>query len=87
MCVLRAVENALLKARVSDRKSIASYLKRIYRAESIEQAKDWLTLFRKKWASKYSKLASWWEDHFEDLTHFLTFPQEIRSMIYTTNQL
>jgi transposase-like protein len=86
-CILHAVKRTLVKVRIRDRRMVAEDLKKIYKAVNSEGAKMALNYFRSRWVKSYPGIVKWWEEHFEDLTEFFKFPQEVRKMIYTTNQL
>ncbi len=86
-CILHAVRNTLAKVKVRDRSEIARELKEIYKASSMEKALKMLKRFAGKWGKKYPGVVKWWEERAEELLAFMEFPEEIRGMIYTTNQV
>ena len=86
-CVLHAVKNTLTKVKVRDRSEIAKDLKEIYKARNKVEAINKLKMFRVKWCKKYPKIVKWWEEKADELLAFMEFPEEIRSMIYTTNSI
>ena len=60
-------------------------LKKIYQAPSEKAARDAFEQFKLIWMNKYGYAVKSWEANWENLTHFLRFPPEIRKVIYTTN--
>jgi len=86
-CVLHAVKNTLTKVKVRDRSEIAKDLKEIYKARNKVEAINKLKMLRVKWCKKYPKIVKWWEEKADELLAFMEFPEEIRSMIYTTNSI
>ncbi len=86
-CVLHAVRYTSTRVRVSDRAKISFMLKRIYRAESKERAKEAFKEFKIKYQRIYPRVVKFWEENLNDLLRFFEFPVEIRRFIYTTNQL
>ena len=86
-CVMHAVRNTLMKVKVRDRSEIANDLKKVYKARDKAEAIKELEEFRAKWGKRYPKVVKWWEDKAEELLGFMAFPEEIRSMIYTTNSI
>jgi len=77
----------MLTVKVRDRTEIARDLKEIYKAwDKVETIKE-LKRFRAKWDKRYPKVVKWWEEKAEELLAFMEFPEEIRSMIYTTNSI
>ena len=87
LCVLHAVREALNKARKKDREAVAEALKKIYRAESPEEAEEALRNLRERWGGVYPKLVERWETKAYALLAFLRHPKPIRRYLYTTNQL
>jgi len=87
LCVLHTVRNSLNKVRAKDRGLFAEDLKRIYRAETEEKAKEGILRLKERWGKIYPKVVKKWEDKAYALLTFLRYPKEIRQFIYTTNQL
>ena len=54
---------------------------------SEEEALEALDDFGKKWNSKYPMIQHSWETHWNDLSEFFKYPEEIRRVIYTTNSI
>ena len=46
-----------------------------------------LESFDKKWSARYPQIAKSWYDNWTNLTVFLSYPESIRRLIYTTNIL
>ncbi|MCD6541373.1 IS256 family transposase [Candidatus Bipolaricaulota bacterium] len=87
LCVLHAVRDALNKARKKDREALAADLKKIYRAETQEEAEEALRKLRGRWGGIYPKVVERWETKAYALLAFLRHPKPIRRYLYTTNQL
>jgi transposase-like protein len=60
-------------------------LKKIYQATNEEAAKEAFEQFKSIWNAKYGYAVKSWEANWDNFTHFLAFPTEIRKIIYTTN--
>jgi len=86
-CVLHAVRDALNKVRKRDREALAEALKKIYRAESREEAEEALRNLRERWGTVYPKIVERWETKAYALLAFLCHPKPIRRYLYTTNLL
>ena len=56
-------------------------------AENEEEALEALDDFGQKWNSKYPMIQRSWETHWNDLSEFFKYPDEIRRVIYTTNSI
>jgi putative transposase len=85
LCIVHLVRASLNYVSWQDRKRVATDLKAIYRAATVEQAAQQLDLFRIGWDRKYPTIALLWQRHWEQLTPVFAFPPEIRRVIYTTN--
>ncbi|HEX2865664.1 MAG TPA: transposase [Ignavibacteriales bacterium] len=57
----------------------------IYRAPEEKSALYELDRFEEKWGKKYPVVIKQWRDNWTGLRTFFEFPQEIRTIIYTTN--
>ena len=84
-CIVHATRASLNYVTWKDRRQVAADLKTIYRAATEEQAQQALTECAAKWGSKYGAAIKVWEDNWERLTPFFSYPEEIRKVIYTTN--
>ena len=60
-------------------------LKEIYAAADEPVALQALDAFDSKWSSKYPKTAKSWKDNWATLSTYFKYPQEVRTLIYTTN--
>jgi putative transposase len=71
-----------------ERKAVASALKAAYRAESAEAAQAALEGFDQgPWGRKYPSIVSSWRRNWEQVIPFLTYPPEVRRIMYTTNAI
>ena len=62
-------------------------LKSIYQAATLEQAEDCLEALETNWGSKYPSSVKSWRNNWPQLSTYFKYPQELRKMIYTTNQI
>jgi putative transposase len=85
ICIIHQIRNSLKHVSWKDRKLLLLDLKRIYQATSEKAAREALDQFKSTWNAKYGYAVKSWETNWENLTHFLAFPPEIRKVIYTTN--
>lgn len=86
-CWVHLSRNVARYIRVKDRKEILGEGKKVYRANSVEEAKVELELFLKRFGKKYPKLLQKLDAQNPSLFSFLLMPSEIRRSIYTTNLL
>lgn len=68
-------------------KAVASDLRTIYRAISIEQAEGALIAFGEKWDGKYPIISRSWHNNWANIMTLFAYPEEIRKIIYTTNAI
>lgn len=87
LCIVHMVRNSLKFVSYKDRKSIATDLKMIYRAATVEQAETALTEFSETWDNKYPMISKSWLSNWNRLTPFFAYPEDIRKVIYTTNAI
>lgn len=57
----------------------------IYSSSTVELALSALDDFELTWGDKYPAIVRSWRTHWEKITPFMSFPMEIRKVIYTTN--
>lgn len=85
ICIVHQIRNSLKHVSWKDRKTLAADLKEIYQSINESAALKAFESFKNKWMAKYGYAVKSWEKNWENLTHFLSFPIEIRKIIYTTN--
>lgn len=86
-CIVHAVRASLNYVTWKDRKRVAADLKSVYRAATVEQARQALSECQGTWGGKYPAALRLWEDNWERLTPYFSYPEEIRKVIYTTNAI
>jgi putative transposase len=86
-CLVHQVRNSLKFVSYKDRKPIAADLRKIYTAANQDAAGDELQRFAEKWDARYPTISQSWLEHWEQITPFLAFPQDVRRAIYTTNSI
>jgi transposase-like protein len=87
-CIVHLIRYSLSFASWKERKSFATALKPIYRAETAEAALAQLEEFEQgPWGKKYPTVAQSWRRKWEQVIPFFSFAPEIRKIIYTTNAI
>lgn len=87
-CIVHLIRNSMNFASWKDRKSVASALRSVYRAENADAGLAALEAFEEgPWGQKYPAIAQSWRRHWEQVIPFFAFSAPIRRMIYTTNQI
>jgi len=87
LCVVHMVRNSLKYIPYKERKLVATDLKTIYKAPTIESAEEALANFGKLWDKKYPSISKMWKNNWRNLTTFFGYSPEIRKIIYTTNAI
>jgi putative transposase len=84
-CIVHMMRHSLNYVPYTDKKIVASDLKKIYQSNTIELAQEALDEFELTWGDKYPAIVKSWRNNWEKITPFLQYPKEIRRVIYTTN--
>lgn len=87
LCIVHMVRNSLRYVSWKEMKSVASGLKSIYQAATIDEAERALETFAAKWDDKYASISKSWRTHWPNLCTIFDYPYEIRKAIYTTNAI
>jgi putative transposase len=87
LCIVHMVRNSLRYVGWKDRKIIASDLKEIYGAKTVDEAELALASFSAKWDKQFPSISKSWRDKWHNITPFFAYPADIRKVIYTTNAI
>tara|TARA_B100000989_G_scaffold296861_2_gene281057 strand:- start:28718 stop:29956 length:1239 start_codon:yes stop_codon:yes gene_type:complete len=87
LCIVHMVRNSLRYVGWKQRKAVAEDLRAIYRANTLEGAEVALSEFSEKWDDKFPTISKSWLKHWDNITPFFDYPEEIRKVIYTTNAI
>jgi transposase-like protein len=87
LCIVHKVRNSLKYVPWKERKAVATDLRAIYAAPTLDEAQGSLERFSARWDSKYPAISPSWRADWERLTVFFNYPAEIRKVIYTTNTI
>lgn len=85
LCVIHLIRNTLKYIAGKDQKTFMRDLKTVYTAVSEEAALLALDTLENTWGKKYSLSLKIWRNNWRNTSTFFKYPDEIRSMIYTTN--
>jgi putative transposase len=86
-CIVHQVRHSLSYVSYKDRKAVAADLRKIYTATTQAEAEQHLVAFAEQWDSRYPTISKSWMTHWDQLSTFFAFPDEIRRVIYTTNAI
>ena len=87
-CTVHLIRAAMRFVSYQDRKKVAAALRPIYTAPTADVAESELLAFAESpLGKKYPATVATWENAWERFIPFLTFPPEVRKIIYTTNAI
>lgn len=87
LCIVHMIRNSTKYVSHKDRKALCADLKKIYGADTIDEAELALEALSERWDSKYPTVSQCWLRHWEHINPFFAYPKEIRKVIYTTNAI
>ena len=86
-CIIHQIRNTTKFVSYKDIKALMADLKKVYAAIDEQTALSELENFDEKWGNKYPKIAISWRDNWVNLSTYFKYPQEVRTLIYTTNAI
>lgn len=86
-CVVHQIRASLRFVPYKDKRFVAADLKKIYTAVDRDHAETELEAFAEKWDTKYPMISQSWLEHWERIVPFLSFPPDVRRIVYTTNTI
>lgn len=85
LCLIHQVRNTLKYVASKDQKAFMKQLREVYKAPTEEAALSNLDLLEENWGKKYTLAIKSWRKNWTNLATFFKYPEEIRTVIYTTN--
>lgn len=86
-CIIHQIRQSTKFVSYKDIKELMKDLKTVYKASSEDLALTSLDYFEEKWGEKYPSCISSWRRNWAELSTYFKYPQEIRTLIYTTNSI
>ena len=86
-CVVHAIRNSMAYVPHKLKSEFMEYLRPVYTATNIEEAKANFDLLEDRYHEKYPMAVNVWKNNWESLTHYFAYSSEIRHMMYTTNAI
>jgi len=87
LCIVHMIRASLKYVSYKDRKAVVEDLKKIYGANTADEARMMLESFAEKWDSRYPTISKQWNQNWENVIPFFAWPEDIRKAIYTTNAI
>jgi putative transposase len=87
-CIVHLIRHSLEFVSWKDRKAVMPALRAIYRAKDAETGKQALDDFDAgPWGQKYPAIAQSWRRNWQHVVPFFAFPEAVRRIIYTTDEI
>jgi putative transposase len=86
-CVVHVIRNAMKFVSYQDRKKLATAMRAIYTAPTLEAAELAMASFEEKFGPKFPGAVAVWRNAWNDFIPFLDYPKELRLIVYTTNAI
>lgn len=87
LCIVHLIRNSLKYVSWKERKRVVADLKKIYAANTLDEAELALVEFSEKWDEKFPTISQMWHRHWARIIPFFAYPKDIRKAIYTTNAI
>ena len=87
LCMVHLMRFSLAYVGFKERKAVATGLKLIYRAATMEEAESKLSEFADKWDARFPSIAKSWRLNWARIVPMFGTPFEIRRAVYTTNAI
>lgn len=85
LCIIHQIRNSLRYVSYKNQKEVMVDLKKVYTAPTESKATHELDNLAAKWGQKYPLVVNSWQRNWPQLSTFFKYPQEIRTIVYTTN--
>jgi len=87
-CIVHLIRHSLEFVSWKDRKPLVPALRAIYRAKDAEAGRQALDDFAAGlWGQRYPAIAQSWRRNWEHVVPFFAFPESVRRIIYTTDEI
>jgi putative transposase len=87
LCIVHMVRNSVKYVSWKDRKKLCADLRKVYTASTEAAAKQAMLAFSEKWDGQYPTISKSWLNHWDRISPFFAYPEDIRKAIYTTNAI
>ena len=87
LCLVHLVRNSLKYVSWKQRKEVATDLRQIYTAATVDDASHAVDALALKWDAHYPQIAKSWRGNWARIIPFFAYAPEIRKVIYTTNAI
>jgi len=86
-CIVHEIRSSIRYVNYKDRKPVSRDLRSVYTAANAHDALAALEAFDERWGAQYPMIARMWRRDWEYIIPFLSLPQPLRRVVYTTNTI
>ena len=86
-CIVHQIRSSLRYVNYQDQRKVAAALRPVYRAANADAALAELEAFEAAWGERYPMIGQAWRDRWEHIIPFLSLPEDLRRIVYTTNTI
>jgi putative transposase len=86
-CIVHMIRNSARFVTWTQRKALCADLKRVYRADTEDDALQALDSLEATWGKSHPAVVASWRRNWERVRPFFAFPKEVRRILYTTNAI
>jgi transposase-like protein len=86
-CIVHQIRSSLRYVNYRDKRRLAADLRPVYTAANADHALEELERFEQTWGGRYPMIAQAWRRDWEYITPFLSLPEDLRRVVYTTNTI
>jgi putative transposase len=86
-CIVHQIRASLRYVNYRDKRAVAKNLRPVYTAANADDAMVELERFDQAWGARYPMIAQAWRRDWEYITPFLSLPEDLRRVVYTTNTI
>jgi putative transposase len=87
-CIVHLIRHSLEFVSWKDRKAVVPALRAIYRAKDADAGRQALEAFEAgDWGQRYPAIALSWRRNWDHVIPFFAFPESVRRIIYTTDEI
>jgi transposase-like protein len=86
-CLVHQIRNSLKYVASKEQKEFMKDLKKVYRANTKDQAETELLNLGERWGKKYPVVIDSWQRNWDKLSTYFQYTEPVRKLIYTTNPI
>jgi putative transposase len=86
-CIVHQIRASLRYVNYRDKRALAKELRPVYTAANADEALIELERFDETWGARYPMIAQAWRRDWEHIIPFLSLPEDLRRVVYTTNTI